>query len=341
MTGRKRLMNKKAKVIFSIFVVASVVGLLTSSLVEGYIGGHRDDNQDYNCSGSCHTGDANRGAGQISVFLDKTTVGAGQNLVVTVNVTLIQLGGQSIIGVFLLSSQTGSNDQPSDQGWTIAQDPNGGSSSGGTARNYVEKESPGSGQTVSFKWILEAPLSEGTYELFIRVHHGSVANNPLWEDYGQTISVEVTSIPPGMPEIDHDPISTGYIDEPVGLEAIVKNATDVSLEWRVAGDAQFNSVTMSNTSVEEESGWIFEGSIPPQSNKTQIEYKITASMDTAQGPLVAETPIFTVSIDERPELPDMTAWTLQILIVSEVILFAFVIAFRLSKPGEKKEEQDV
>lgn len=334
-------MNRKYKVLVSILLVASIIGLLPSSLVEGYIGGHRDDNQDYNCGGSCHTGDANRGAGQIEASLDKTSVGAGQNLVVTVNVTLVQLGGESIVGVFLLSSQTGSNDHPSDHGWTIAQDPNGGSASGGTARNYVEKKSPGSGETVSFKWILEAPPSAGTYELFVRVHHGSVANNPLWEDYDETINIEVTSIPPGMPEIDHDPISVGYIDEPTVLEAAVKNTTDVSLQWRVTGEAQFTLVTMTNTSIEGESGWIFEGSIPPQSNKTQIEYKITASKDTTQGPLVAETPIFTISIEDRPELPDMTAWTLQILVVSEVIVFAFVIAFRLSKPGDKEEDLDV
>jgi len=334
-------MKKKFKILVSLILVSLVVGLLSSSYVEGYIGGHQDDNQDYNCGGSCHSGDANRGAGQIDVWLDKTSVGSGQNLVVMVNVTLVQLGGESSAGVFLLSSQTESNDHPSSQGWKIAQDPNGGSASQGTARNYVEKTSSGSGEIVSFKWILEAPPTEGQYNLFIRVHHGSVANNPLWQDYEGTIDVDVTSIPPGMPEIDHDPISIGYLDEPVVIEASVKNATEVSLQWRLTGEAQFLAVAMTNTSVETEDGWIYEGSIPPQSNKTKLEYKIIASRQTGEGPLVSETSIFTLSIEERPELPDMTAWTLQILVVTEVIVFAVVIAIRLSKPRLKEEDSDV
>ncbi len=332
-------MKKKVKILGTFLILILTIGLLSSSIVQGYIGGHQDDNLDYNCGGSCHSGDANRGAGEIEISVDKDSIGTGQNVVVFVNVTSVQLGGDSIIGVFLLSSKTGSNDQPSNQGWTIAQDPNGGSVAQGTARNYVEKTSPGSDEKVSFKWILEAPPVEGSYDLHVRVHHGSVANNPLWEDTTAPLTIEVTSVPPGMPEIDHDPISLGYLDEPVVMEASVKNATDVSLQWRLSGEAQFRDVAMTNISVEDEDGWIYEASIPPQSNKTQVEYKIVATRDTTQGPLVVETPIFTIAIEERPELPDMTAWTLQILVVTEVIVFAVIIAFRVS--GPKEEDTDV
>jgi hypothetical protein len=320
------------------FLVLS--GAIVAGLVNAYSGGWRDDNQDYNCGTSCHSGDANQGAGEIQVELDKTSVLSGQNVALTVNVTLVQLGGDSLIGVFLLSSQTGSDDQPSSQGWTISQDPNGGA--GDDAHNYVEKHSPSSGATVTFKWSLAAPATPGTYDLYVRVHHGSVARNALWEDYSETISVEVSPLPPGLPVIDHSPVSTGYVEEPTVMVASVVNATKVFLHWREIGNVQFNSIEMTNTSVEDDNGWVFEGSVPAQASEVQLEYQIIANRDTGNGPLVTDTAVFTLSIIERPEVPNMTAWIIQIIILTEAVVFAGIIGIIITKRKKSKEEdQDV
>ncbi|MFQ5885408.1 MAG: hypothetical protein ACE5IO_09960, partial [Thermoplasmata archaeon] len=283
-------------------------------------------------------GEVNHGTGIVEVDLDKASVLSGQSLSVTVNVTLSQLGGGSSVGVFLVSSQTGLNDQPSSQGWKIVQDPNGGTSS--SAMNYVEKDSPGAGSTVSFRWSLEAPPTPGSYNLFVRVHHGSVARNALWEDYVETISVEVSPLPPGLPVIHHDPVSEGYVEEPIPMRADVINATKVFLHWRKAGETQFESIEMINTSEESENGWIFEDSIPPQGFVGKIEYQIIANRETGDGSLVNATSIFTLSIEERPEIPNVTAWIIQLVIVSEVILFASIIVIRMMMVKSKRKKED-
>jgi hypothetical protein len=334
-------MKVKIRRLGSLLIPLVLSGLLISSIVYAYSGGWRDDNQDYNCGGtSCHSGVANEGAGEINVDLDKTSVLSGQNIAVTVNVTLVQLGGDSIVGVFLLSSQTGSGDLPSNGGWKIAQDPNGGA--GDEAMNYVEKVSPGSGEVVSFKWSLEAPPTPGSYSLFVRVHHGSVARNALWEDYDGTVSVEVSPLPPGLPKIDHSPVSAGFVEESVTMQASVINGTKVFLHWREVGQTQFNSIEMTNTSVEDDFGWVFEGSVPAQAAEAQLEYQIIANRETGNGPLVTDTAVFTLSIQERPEAPNMISWFLQIIILTEIVIFAGIIGYRSVKSKKREgEDQDV
>lgn len=329
-------MNTKVKRIGSIIAFLVLSGVLVAGFVNAYSGGWRDDTQDYNCGTSCHLGDANQGAGEIQIELDKTSVLSGQNVALTVNVTLVQLGGDSLVGVFLLGSQTGSDDHPSSQGWTISQDPNGGA--GDDAHNYVQKHSPAPGETVTFKWSLAAPATPGTYNLYVRVHHGSVARNPLWGDYSGTISVEVSPLPPGLPIIEHSPVSIGYIEEPTVMQASVVNATKVFLHWREVGELQFDSIEMTNTSIEDENGWVFEGSIPAPGTEVQLEYQIIASRDTGNGPLVTDTAVFTLSIQKRPEVPNMTAWIIQIVIVTEAVVFAGIIGYKITKSKESKEE---
>jgi hypothetical protein len=334
-------MKAKSRRLCSLLILLILSGLFVSSLASAFMGGWRDDNEDYNCGTSCHSGLTNEGAGEIQVNLDKTSVLSGQNIAVTVNVTLVQLGEESLIGVFLLSSQTGSDDHPSNEGWKIAQDPNGGT--GDDAKNYVEKVSPGSGEVVTFKWTLEAPPTPGTYSLYIRVHHGSAARNNLWEDYeppgGGSVSVEVSPLPPGLPQISHSPVSIGYIEEPVTMQASVINGTKVFLHWREVGQTQFNSIEMTNTSIEDSQGWVFEGDIPAQPAEAQLEYQIIANRETGNGPLVADTAVFVLTIQERPEVPNMTSWILQIVILTEIVIFAGIIGYRSVK-SKKREEED-
>lgn len=305
--------------------------LLFATTLEAYTNGWEDGDADYNCGSSCHSGGMNQGAGVIEVALDKSSVLSGQTLAVTVNVTETQLGTGQLVGVFLLRSTSGSDDHPSSDGWTIVQDPK------GSTFNYVELQSPGSGETVSFKWTLKAPTTSGDYELFVRVHHGSLAKNPLWEDYPGTILIEVSPIPSGTPEIEHQAVSTGYIGEDTLIRADVTNATKVVLHWRVAGDIQYNSTEMINASETSAGVWRYEGSIPAQDSSRQLEYFIVAHHETDGEPILSDTAVFTVSIEPRPEVPDTTAWAIQIFIVSEVALLILILGIRLGRTAVKEE----
>ena len=101
---------------------------------------------------------------------------------------------------------------------------------------------------------------------------------------------------------------------------------------------QFKSIEMTNTSIEDENGWVFEGSIPASGTEVQLEYRIIANRDTGNGPLVTDTAVFTLSIQERPEVPNMTAWIIQIVIVTEAVIFAGIIGYKITKSKESKEE---
>jgi hypothetical protein len=184
---------------------------------------------------------------------------------------------------------------------------------------------------------MEAPATPGSYDLYVRVHHGSVARNALWDDYDAPISVEVTPLPSGTPEIFHQPVSQGFIEEDTTVTASAVNATKVFLHWRLSGEPQFTSVEMLNMSELSENGWDFESTLPAQGVASQIEYYIVASREIDGGSLVADTSTYTVAIEPRPEIPDTTAWAIQIVIITEVVLFAGIIGWRLSRSKEKKE----
>lgn len=326
-------MNREIKRFGPLVAVLLLCLMLFAGTLEAYTGGWQDGDADYDCGTSCHQGALNQGAGTIDIDLDKTSVLSGQALTITVNVTETQLGSSSLIGVFLLSSRSGSNDHPSTRGWTISQDPKGGTF------NYVEKVSSGPGETVSFRWTLNAPMASGNYDLFVRVHHGSIAKNPLWEDYAGTISVEVTPLPTGTPEIHHHAVSIGYIGESTPIDTHAVNATRVELHWRVAGEIQYNSSEMTNTSDVSGSAWRFEGSIPAYSSGVQLEYFIEAHNELGGEPVTATTSVYAISIEPRPVLPDTMAWAIQIIIVSEVALFVLIIAMRLGKTRAKTEDE--
>lgn len=317
---------------YGLIVTLLLVSLiLVSAVIDAFSGGQQDGDNDYNCGTSCHLGAQNQGAGTIEVELDKTSVLSGQTLSVTVNVTESQLGTDSLIGVFLLSSKTGSDDHPSAQGWTITQDPNGGT------YNYVEKSSPGSGETVTFRWTLKAPTTSGGYDLFVRVHHGSVARNALWEDYEGTITVEVSPLPSGTPEINHEAASLAYVDEEIEIEAWASNATRVVLHWRHLGDVQYNSTEMINTTEVDGTWWKFLGSIPAQDAASQLEYFLVAYHDMNGESLRSDTSVYLVSIEPKPDVPNMTAWTLQVVVVSEVALFLLAASIRIGKMNKEEK----
>ena len=111
-------------------------------------GGNGDSSRDYTCGGSCHgdPGLSQPSDGTISIGTD-TTAFSGTVTAVHVSASGMSLSGKRILGVFLLSSLNGNDDLPSDYGWSVIQDPNGGIS------NYVETVVPESG-SATLTWVL-------------------------------------------------------------------------------------------------------------------------------------------------------------------------------------------
>jgi len=323
-------MNRRSSVLCVGLAVAATLLLLN---VSAYTGGWGDNSVEYNCGTSCHIGPTNHGTGAVEVSADKPSVITGQGLVVSVNVTEDQLGGDSLLGAFLLRSATGSGDSPTEDGWEILQDPNGG------ANNYVELASPGPGSTVAFRWTLKAPATPGDYTLLVRVHHGSTARNPLWEDSASFV-VTVTPIPPGVPGIDHAPVSAGYVGREIPVEAWIVNATTgVFLHWRKAGEADFRSVEMTNTSEADGERWRYMAAIPSPDAEGSLEYYLVATRDS----LYTDTPTFTVAITPVPVKPDVSAWIVQIVLVVESVAIASFAAVRhvgRGRPVEKEGKAD-
>ncbi len=302
--------------------------LLSSTLA--YTGGWSDGDEDYNCGGSCHVGPTNHGTGTIVVSADKESVITGQFVVVTVNVTETQLGDNSRIGVFLLRSLTGQDDTPSMDGWQVLQDPKGGS------YNYVEKTSPGSGETVAFSYTLRAPATPGDYTLYARVHHGSTARNALWED-STAFVLPVTPIPPGVPTIDHTPVSVAFVGRGILIQAWVVNATTgVFLHWKHTEETEFSSVEMTNTSETSDGAFRYEATIPAMSEETQVHYYLVATRDT----LYTDTATFTMTLILEPEKPNMLAWGLQIIIILEAIAIGAYLSIRLSGVKRRAGEEE-
>jgi len=169
--------------------------LLAPWSVQSFSGGLGD--ADISFGGcTCHlTGQGGTaGGGTITMWASDLSPRVGEGVQVRVNVTMAELSGISLVGVFLLRDFTGGDlDRPSTDGWRIEADPNGGRNS------YVEQTLPGIGIEVSFRWNLTAPISPGTYRLFARTQHGGGAT--YYEDYAAGLEFSVFTDAPLVPNL--------------------------------------------------------------------------------------------------------------------------------------------
>jgi len=134
------------------------------------------------------------GGGTITMWASDLNPRVGEGVQVRVNVTMVELSGNSLVGVFLLRDFTGGDlDRPSTDGWRIEADPNGGRNS------YVERTLPGTGIEVSLPWSLTAPISPGTYRLFARSQHGGGAT--YYEDDAAGLEFSVFTVAPLVPNL--------------------------------------------------------------------------------------------------------------------------------------------
>ena len=153
---------------------------------------------DAQCGGACH-GDADMNKSSMSIVSVEAPNTAYEGLLTSVSITVeqIETTQTGLLGIFLLSSMNGAGDTPSDQGWDIVSNSEGGS------ENYVEVTvNPGQTKhTVS--WTLRAP-SVGTYALHGAIHHGGQdgSDAPFFGASNTPASVDVQEVPEDLPRLD-------------------------------------------------------------------------------------------------------------------------------------------
>ena len=291
-------------------------------------GGNSDADRDYTCGGSCH-GDPALSApsdGTVSVSLDSTTF-TGTATAVHVTASGMSLSGNRLLGVFLLGSASGNGDHPEDHGWSIVQDPNGGS------HNYVEVVVPSSG-SVTLSWVLLAPQNPGTVNLFVATHHGANPNSNNWAYSGLTrgYTVDVQPVPENLPgfAFDWKPETRVTGDSsPTVIRAT--NTTSVTVQWMLEGEWIPHDAEVTGEGDE----WLAQ--IPATIGDTRIQYQVT----TSNGEFSITQPWLTVATQPAPF--DGNIWDARL---QSFALALLVTAFLLSlqarlSPWEGGPAQDM
>lgn len=278
---------------FALFLVATAF----SAPIQGNPDGVDDDDRDYGGCG-CH---GSPSSGSVNMSASGLTLRPEQEVSVTVNVTGTQLSDARIIGVFLLRDLTGSDDHPSQDGWTVLADPNGGQ------YNYVEQVASSSDDLLQFQWTLQAPSQEGEYQLKAMVDHGGGKGYLVSDATGLTFQI---SVPKEPQFVSHTFPEEVLVNEPIPLSA---NFTDddeveeVYVTYRPVGDTEYQSVTMTLSA-----GTVFDGhwtvSLPGQTRTGELHFDITASDRDYYTECHVEDHIITIGASGTPVL-DHTALT--------------------------------
>ena len=184
-------LSRTAVIVLSVSIlVLALVPLVT----DGYPGGVSSSNQEYDCGGSCHTEPS---TATITMWASNQTVAPGGAVDVIVNVS----GGQavSILGVMIVSVRSPVlTSIPTEEGWIIRSDPAGDTFNYHEVANYTG--------SVSMRWQLNAPTTNGSYSLYARTMHGGGDTYAVDDTGGLTF--EVTTTPPApIPEFGMMPIA--------------------------------------------------------------------------------------------------------------------------------------
>ncbi len=318
MTSRARLL---------VLGAISCVLLATTASVANP-GGNGDADRDYTCGGSCH-GDPSLSMpsdGTVSLSAD-TVAFSGTATAVHVTASGMSLSGKRLVGVFLLGSLNGNGDQPSDHGWGIIQDPNGGTS------NYVETVVPQSG-SVTMTWVLRAPSQTGQQYLYASMHHGSDPNPDGLASLGasQAASIDVRPVPenyPGLAEGWTAPENrvTGD-DAPVIVRTT--NTDQLVVLWRLEGEWATHTAD-----VESLGGGAWAVNLPATIGETRLQYQIT----THNGSFAASQPWLTVGTTPPAFDATLLGARLQALAFASIV-FGFMVSLqaRLSPRGGEGDE---
>ena len=297
-----------------ISIITVIAILLAAGASVANPGGNGDADRDYTCGGSCHGDPAlsTPSDGTVSVSVDSTTF-SGTATAVHVTASGMSLSGNRLLGVFLLGSADGNGDHPEDHGWSIVQDPNGGS------HNYVEVVVPSSG-SVTMTWVMLAPQTLGAANLFVATHHGSNPNSNNWAYSGLTrgYTVDVQPVPENLPGFAFDwKPETRVTGDTSPTVITTTNTTSVSVQWMLEGEWIPHEAEVTGEGDE----WHVQ--IPATIGDTRIQYRVT----TSNGEFSVTQPWLTVATQPAPFDGDIWDARLQGLALA-LLVTAFLLSLQ-------------
>ena len=297
-----------------ISIITVIAILLAAGASVANPGGNGDADRDYTCGGSCHGDPAlsTPSDGTVSVSVDSTTF-SGTATAVHVTASGMSLSGNRLLGVFLLGSADGNGDHPEDHGWSIVQDPNGGS------HNYVEVVVPSSG-SVTMTWVMLAPQTLGAANLFVATHHGSNPNSNNWAYSGLTrgYTVDVQPVPENLPGFAFDWKPETRVTGDTSPTVIrTTNTTSVSVQWMLEGEWIPHEAEVSGEGDE------WNAQIPATIGDTRIQYQVT----TSNGEFSITQPWLTVATQPAPFDGDIWDARLQGLALA-LLVTAFLLSLQ-------------
>lgn len=294
------------------WVVLAALLLFAPSLGSANPSGVGEGAFDAQCGGACHgDADMNRSSSSIVTVHSEAVAYEGLLTSVTVSIDNIETTQQGLLGVFLLSSLSGAGDLPSDDGWTIISN-----SEGGTG-NYVEITVLPSQEQRNVTWTLRAPTI-GQYELHGAIHHGTEDGSeaPFFGQSNTPVVVDVVVVPEDLPRLasDYAPTTQRLLGESTTMELKTASVESVVVEWRVAGgEVQTAEVVALN-----DGAWSFD--LPASLQPTVIEWR---ALLEGEGPSQT-TPWFQLRSDEAPWTVDETAAYVQSLALIIVSMAGFM-----------------
>lgn len=256
---------------YKLSIIAIIFVLLSSTTFSvANPGGNGDNNRDFTCGGSCH-GDPSLSAnsdGILTIEIQRN-VYASNAVAVHVTASDMTLSNNRIVGIFLLGSLNGNSDHPSDYGWSIIQDPNGG------INNYVET-TVSSSNSVTLTWILFAPDQGGNYNLYAQMNHGHISNsnNLAYTGVSEPLIIDVQTAPENLPGFSESWVAPEYRSpgDSTNIIIMTKNTDSIQVKWKLEGEWFEN---IANVSLIEKDTWSVD--IPPTFGENVIQYSVITS----------------------------------------------------------------
>ena len=275
---------------------------------------------DAQCGGACH-GDADMNRSSAATVEVTAPAIAYEGLLTSVSITVtnIDTTTSGLRGFFLLADLSGAGDTPSDAGWTLISN-----SEGGT-ENYVEALI-GAGQTQhTVEWTLRAP-AVGEYPLYGAIHHGTEDGSeaPFFGASATAAVVDVRPVPNDLPRLAaaFEPPTLRTVGEATNVVMPTAFVSEVQVEWRLPGGEPTVVSVDSNGDV-----WSFE--LPASLQPVAIQWRAHL---TGEGP-DQTTPWFTLQSEEPRWTVDQNAAYLQSL----AMVLAFMAAFLSLQRGQRNE----
>jgi len=258
-------------------ILVSLLLIFSSTISTANPGGEVDSVSSRDCAGSCHSSPSTNGQSSASLMLEAPEqVYAGLLFDLKSTVGNVEVSSNNMVGLNLLINDDGAKDLPSNDGWEIITDPNGGTNN---FVQIVDTFSPVS--VVERTWTLRAPSEPGTYTLYLAVQHGTPQGGVAMTGISEPYLVNISEVPENLPRLSPswDPPNSRNIGEETLIKIETLFAENITVEMKNGGEITTLEVVNS------------EFIIPESVNEGVVEWRVIME---GEGP-VQTSPWFRLS----------------------------------------------